>query len=125
MPDTPHNGQGAVWRWIALYDRSMTLYQQGYTRPDESRAVSRAIASLFAYEHQITPGARQAARESLWRRDRADPLPSNRSWWAECHCQACALERRLAEDDPRPTAWEAQTAALARQRSAQKGKHSA
>lgn len=121
MPDTPDMGRGAIARWLALFDQAARLQAGGYDRPDTSRAVARAIDSLFAYEHQITPDARRIARETLWRRERSSSLPPDRSWWAECRCRACALDRARLAADRRPSVWQEQSAVLARQRRIAKG----
>jgi hypothetical protein len=96
--ETPIEGEGAVARWTALYDRARDLRAalcpwDGVAR----RQAQRAARSLFLYEHQLTPKTRRQARTSLWRRDRAEELPAfaERASWARCRCPACQSPQHL------------------------------
>lgn len=97
--DTPISGPHAIHRWAALLDRAEELMRDyDLDDPCAQRTAGRAIDSLFRYEHQLTPETRRAAREFVWRRDRADqPLPdaTARREWERCRCRACLVERVL------------------------------
>lgn len=92
---------GAIARWIALFDQAERLHaslEAYWEDPVASRRVGQAIASLFLFEHTMTPLERRQARERLWRRDKSEPLPdaTRRQEWEHCRCRSCQLERRLA-----------------------------
>jgi hypothetical protein len=112
-------GAGAVRRWLALYDRATWLMGEPDPHdPRPQRTASKAIDSLFRYEHQMTPRARRNAREALWQRDRpGEPLPTTvphathkgpagchctqcRAGWERCRCTACRLARLLNRPAP-------------------------
>jgi len=99
VSETPIEGPGAIARWIALLDRAEGMQQHAHDadhpHPTLQRQIARAIDSLFLYEHQMLPAARRAAREVLWQRDRAEPLPSEAicAAWVQCRCRRCLLAR--------------------------------
>jgi hypothetical protein len=125
VSETPIEGPGAIARWIALLDRAEDLQQHvhdadhPHLHPTLQRQIARAIDSLFLYEHQMLPSARRAAREVLWQRDRAEPLPSEAicAAWAQCRCRRCLLARitqrpAVAAHLPTPAAAPTMPAAL-------------
>ena len=93
VAETPTYGKGAVARWLDLYDAADRL--RAGVKPGDAYAekhARRAVASLFRYEHQLTPETRQQAREALWRRDRDESLPAldeRRYVWNQCRCPVC------------------------------------
>jgi len=98
VSETPVEGPGAIARWVALLDRAEALQQEhdaDHPHPTHQRQVARAIDSLFLYEHQMLPAARREAREYLWQRDRAEPLPPPEvhAEWEWCRCRRCLLAR--------------------------------
>jgi hypothetical protein len=101
VSETPIEGPGAIARWIALLDRAEDMQQHAHDAEHPhlhstlQRQIARAIDSLFLYEHQMLPAARREARESLWQRDRAEPLPPSdvRAQWEWCRCRRCLLAR--------------------------------
>lgn len=100
VSETPVEGPGAIARWVALLDRAEVLQHEHnadppHLHPTLQRQIARAIDSLFLYEHQMLPAARREARESLWQRDRAEPLPPPdvRAQWEWCRCRRCLLAR--------------------------------
>ena len=98
VSETPVEGPGAIAHWVALLDRADALQHEhdaDHPRPTLQRQIARAIDSLFLYEHQMLPAARREARESLWQRDRAEPLPPPdvRAQWEWCRCRRCLLAR--------------------------------
>ena len=97
VSETPIEGPGAIARWIALLDRAEDMQQHAHDadHPTLQRQIARAIDSLFLYEHQMLPAARRAAREVLWQRDRAEPLPAEAicASWVQCRCHRCLLAR--------------------------------
>jgi hypothetical protein len=113
--ETPTRGTGAIRRWVDLLDRAEALI--GDADPEDpfaQRTAGRALASLFLYEHLMTPRARRRAREYVWRRDRRDqPLPewTSRQEWGRCRCRRCVLERVLGRLSVIPVATEATQAA--------------
>jgi hypothetical protein len=96
FPDEPPiNGEDAVARWLALYDRARDLRAALHAGDGVGqRHALRAIRSLFLYEHQLTAKTRRQARTMLWRRDRRESLPAftERSRWARCRCAHCQPE---------------------------------
>jgi hypothetical protein len=97
MPgETPIWGTGAIRRWVDLLDRAEALIGDAdHENPLAQRIAGRALASLFLYEHQMTPRARRAC-EYVWRRDRCGQLlPEwlSRQEWERCRCRRCLLER--------------------------------
>jgi hypothetical protein len=90
-------GAGGIRSWVALLDRAETLMAE--VRPHDAsvqRQASKAIDSLFRFEHQLAPGARRKAREYVWRRDRPnEPLPQEalRAEWEQCRCPHCRYTR--------------------------------
>jgi hypothetical protein len=98
VSETPVEGSGAVARWVALLDRAEYLRRDSSSdHPTLERQVARAIDSLFLYEHQVLPAARRQAREYLWQRDRAEPMPppQQRAEWVRCRCRRCLLARLM------------------------------
>jgi hypothetical protein len=98
VSETPIEGSGAVARWVALLDRAEHLRQDSPSdHPTVERQIARAIDSLFRYEHQMVPATRRQAREYLWQRDRAEPLPppQQRTEWQRCRCRKCLLARLM------------------------------
>jgi hypothetical protein len=100
VSETPVEGPGAIARWIALLDRAEGMQHKHnadhpHLHPTLQRQIARAIDSLFLYEHQMLPAARREARETLWQRDRAEPLPPSeaRAQWEWCRCRRCLLAR--------------------------------
>lgn len=93
---TPEAGTGAVNRWIALLDQAEHLRAIADPHsPMGLRQASRAIDSLFAYEHQLIPTSRRAAREKLWRRGHVgQDFPATYPDWHLCRCRQCLFERR-------------------------------
>ena len=89
----------AIARWIALLDRAEQLHRTADGRdPQARRQVDAAIHSLFAFEHILTATQRRLARERLWQRDKAEPLPAadRRQEWEHCRCRTCHVDRILA-----------------------------
>jgi hypothetical protein len=98
VAEVPVSGVRAADRWIALVDQAERLrrHPDAYQRKPTSPQVGKAIDSVFAYEHQLTPATRKLARERLWLRDRpAEPLPLRRDDWVLCRCRDCQRARRL------------------------------
>src|SRR5262245_19806773 len=95
--EIPREGAGAIARWMGLYDRAEQLRRAAALHHDPCvrREVRKAIESLFLYEHQMLPHARRQARERLWLRDHASPLPpeATREKWTLCRCQPCMGDR--------------------------------
>jgi hypothetical protein len=84
-----------VTPWLALLDAAEWLLHEAEPHDPQAMArVGRAIDALVAYEHTLTAAERLRAHETAWQRDRDEPLPSERSWWAWCQCRACLRERQ-------------------------------
>ena len=99
VAEVPISGVRAADRWIALLDQAEQLrgHPDAYQRKPTSPQVGKAIDSVFAYEHQLTPPTRKLARERLWLRDRpGEPLPAKRESWVFCRCRECRRARQLA-----------------------------
>jgi hypothetical protein len=95
---TPTDGTEAVACWVGLLDRAEALMATvDRDNPAVQRTASRALDSLYRYEHEMTPTARWLAREFVWLRDRDEPLPpeEERERWRRCLCRACRVERAL------------------------------
>jgi len=103
--ETPTTGPGAIARWIGLVDHAVAargeLERAMTPHPCTEKRVCRAVRSVFLYEHQMAPGTRRRAREVLWRRSFALPLPSlrERALWERCRCSRCGP--RAATSRPR------------------------
>ena len=97
--------------WIALVDAADHLRCMVLPTLGAMAQVSTAIDALLTHEHTLTDTQRQTARERLWQRDHADPLPTPlaRVWWAVCQCRSCTLARH---SDQRQTVWQAQAQAV-------------
>lgn len=88
--------RGMAADWVRQLDRAeAAMYGADPNDPYAQRNASRLLTSLFALEHQMTPTARRQAREHVWLRDKAQPLPDEdtRSEWEHCCCNRCRLER--------------------------------
>ena len=114
-PEVPTHGIPAAKRWVALFDAAERLRQDAASyQPPLTNQVARAIASLFAYEHLLTPATRVLARERLWHRDTPDqPFPASSGDWSRCRCRVC----HVARVRQRPVAYERQLAVVRQQRS--------
>jgi hypothetical protein len=94
-----------VARWVALLDEAEGLLAAAVADPDDQatswlqQTASRAFDALYASEHTMTPDARRAAREYVWRRDHVEeePLPSELvlRQWEQCLCRRCHAARVL------------------------------
>ena len=94
-----------VGQWVALLDEAEALLASAVANPDDlaapsrQRAASRALDTLYASEHAMTPSARRAAREYVWRRDHADEEPPPNEVvlrrWEQCLCRRCHAARVL------------------------------
>ena len=107
-------------QWIVLLDAAEALRRAPSAyQPATRDQVSRAITTLLTYEHTLSPVMRRLARERLWRRDRAEPLPdlAERERWDRCDCVPCQRQRLLA-GPARRSAWQSQAAAVAAQHDA-------
>ena len=108
--------QPDIQGWLAHFDEANQLAQHQAAYAAGSSVVAQAIERLYAYEHAMTPPARQGARERLWLRDTpALPLPTERDWWAQCQCRVCTVARRLGRFRQRPTVHAVQRAVVRRQ----------
>jgi hypothetical protein len=108
--ETPIWGTGAVRRWVDLLDRAEALIGDAdHENRFAQRTAARALASLFLYEHQMTPHARRRAREYVWRRDHSSqslPAWPSRQEWERCRCRRCLLARTLGRSSAIPLARE-------------------
>jgi hypothetical protein len=71
--ETPCEGEGAVTRWLDLYDRALQLRTELQALDlVATRTALRAVNSLFLYEHQLTAKTRYRVRRALWHREYTD-----------------------------------------------------
>jgi hypothetical protein len=102
--ETPLDGPGAVTNWLGLVDHAQTVQAQALAasplHPVLERQVCRALGSVLLYEHQITPRARRQARQTLWRRQHAGPLPLLEVLlkWEKCQCLPCQHARAMTPE---------------------------
>lgn len=84
--------------WIRLVDQLEVAHASTSAHDSTAeRSVTPLIDAMEAGLHALQPDERVWAREYLWLRDHSDaPLPpaADRSWWSECPCRHCRLDRR-------------------------------
>ncbi len=98
--------------WLALYDHLERVY-----RARDHPGVDAAFLALATHDHTLSTSDRIAARVARWRRDTPDePMPpeTERAWWGQCLCSACAAARRASAGTLAP--WQRQLHTLQRQK---------
>lgn len=96
--------RGMAIGWVRQLDRAEAAMAAASPYDEYAqRNAGKLIDSLFAYEHQMPNAQRRKAREYVWLRDKAEPLPSEEECaeWELCRCRRCKASRVFAAREAR------------------------